>query len=435
MSAKKERGQVLVLIALGMVAIVGIVAVAVDGGQLFAERRRSQNAADNAALAAAYAICKKTDPVAAGLASAATNGYDNDGASNTVTLNHPPLSGAHLGDNEYSEAIVDSHRTTFFAQLIGFNDLPVTTRAVSHCRLSFDYAVLALTTRNDIHGLEVTGTGSLNVNGGGIMSDSTHPTQALYDFGSGSITAEVIHASGGVTCDGVCNPPAEGGVPYVPDPLASLPPPAVQPQPAQSTPTASPTCTTGGGHPGLAVNFNGSMNITLNPGMYCYIKGGSGIHYILNPGIYYIDGAGPLGFGIQITGDSTITGSNVMFYLSPNAGMVDMHGNAYVNISSCRSTNPGAWCVGSLSIYSGMLFFADRSYVKSISMIGNAHWDATGTIYAAGSNLDLSGNGVDNNLSSMIIAYTIKLGGDANTVVNYDPGLNITPPASVSLVD
>ena len=48
-----QKGSVLVLIALAMVAILGIAALAVDAGALYLERRELQNAVDAAALAGA----------------------------------------------------------------------------------------------------------------------------------------------------------------------------------------------------------------------------------------------------------------------------------------------------------------------------------------------------------------------------------------------
>ncbi|MCL5429269.1 MAG: pilus assembly protein TadG-related protein [Chloroflexi bacterium] len=406
MSLRSEKGQVLIFIILGLSAIVALVALAVDGGQLFAERRTAQNAADNAALAAAQALCKNSVPGAAALASAADNGFDNNGATNTVVMHNPPAGGPNAGDNEYAEVIIHSVRDTFFSQLIGQSSLEVTTRAVARCRKSFDYAVLALNTDTTVRGIEVVGDGNLDVNNGAIMSNSGHPTQSIYEDGSGSISADDIHANGGTSCSG-CVPAPVAGIPPVPDPLASVPPPT----------NPGGTC--------INANYSGSQTITLNPGLYCEIVGDSNVSFVLNPGIYYIDGPG----SFAVTSNSTITGSGVMIYLSPTAGAVDMTGNANVNISGCTISScgdPG---------YAGMLFYADRAFTQSISMTGNATWNAVGTIYAPSSFLDLSGNGAVNNLSSMIIADTIRLGGNSSVVVNYDPGLNVTPPATVSLVD
>ena len=52
----RQRGQAIVLLALAMTAIVAGVAVVVDGGYAFAQRRVSQNASDFAAMAGARTI-------------------------------------------------------------------------------------------------------------------------------------------------------------------------------------------------------------------------------------------------------------------------------------------------------------------------------------------------------------------------------------------
>ena len=46
-----ENGQVMILIAIGFAILLGFVALAVDGGMLYSDRRQAQNAADAAALA------------------------------------------------------------------------------------------------------------------------------------------------------------------------------------------------------------------------------------------------------------------------------------------------------------------------------------------------------------------------------------------------
>lgn len=53
MRRRAERGQAIVLIAAAMLAMVGIVAMAIDGGRIYFDRRQLQAAADAAALAAA----------------------------------------------------------------------------------------------------------------------------------------------------------------------------------------------------------------------------------------------------------------------------------------------------------------------------------------------------------------------------------------------
>src|ERR1051325_7662996 len=96
-AAPRRPGNVTVWVILSSSVIIGIVALCMDGGRMMEERRHCQAAADAAALAAAYdphanyQANQGKDPAhtaqAAAQASAATNGYANDGTDSTVTVN------------------------------------------------------------------------------------------------------------------------------------------------------------------------------------------------------------------------------------------------------------------------------------------------------------------------------------------------------------
>ncbi len=55
-----ESGVVLIIFALAMVILLGMIAVAIDGGYGFVQNRRAQNAADFAAFAAAQQLSSST---------------------------------------------------------------------------------------------------------------------------------------------------------------------------------------------------------------------------------------------------------------------------------------------------------------------------------------------------------------------------------------
>src|SRR5579859_3186445 len=55
--ARQERGQSAVLVALLLVALMGMLALAIDGGYALFMRRQAQNAADAGALAGAHDYC------------------------------------------------------------------------------------------------------------------------------------------------------------------------------------------------------------------------------------------------------------------------------------------------------------------------------------------------------------------------------------------
>ena len=56
--SERERGQVLLLMALTIVGLLAAVGLAIDGGTVFVERRRMQNAADAAALAGTHELAR-----------------------------------------------------------------------------------------------------------------------------------------------------------------------------------------------------------------------------------------------------------------------------------------------------------------------------------------------------------------------------------------
>jgi Flp pilus assembly protein TadG len=80
----KERGAAGVLVAVMMLAVIGAGALAVDVGQIYAERAQLQNGADAGAIAVAQAChataCSQTEAEA--IAGALANGNSNDGDSN-----------------------------------------------------------------------------------------------------------------------------------------------------------------------------------------------------------------------------------------------------------------------------------------------------------------------------------------------------------------
>jgi Flp pilus assembly protein TadG len=93
-SRDRERGQILVLFTLALVAIISMVGLVLDGGGAFAQRRDEQNGADLGALAGANAYLNTNGSVnaktnaarAAAIAATTRNGYTDGAAGTTVTV-------------------------------------------------------------------------------------------------------------------------------------------------------------------------------------------------------------------------------------------------------------------------------------------------------------------------------------------------------------
>ncbi len=134
---KSESGQAIVLLVFAIIGVMAFAGLAVDGGRLFVERRNVQNAADNASLGAALAICNdETNIVTTGLTIAAQNGYNNDGVFNTVTVNHPPTSGTFSGDDDYVEVIIDTDVAKTFIGIVYDGAMTAAGRSVSFCSIT-----------------------------------------------------------------------------------------------------------------------------------------------------------------------------------------------------------------------------------------------------------------------------------------------------------
>lgn len=63
-SAGSERGQILVIVAVGLIALVAMVGLVVDGGMAWGEQRRTQNGTDAMALAGATVLAEQLAGVA-----------------------------------------------------------------------------------------------------------------------------------------------------------------------------------------------------------------------------------------------------------------------------------------------------------------------------------------------------------------------------------
>src|ERR1700738_2225874 len=104
----RRTGSATVWLAVSLIAVVGIVALGLDGGRMMEERRRAQASADAAALAGAQPgydllhdspsrVPSPTLVVQAATQVLSDNGYI-DGASATLTVRVGPTSGLFKGN-------------------------------------------------------------------------------------------------------------------------------------------------------------------------------------------------------------------------------------------------------------------------------------------------------------------------------------------------
>jgi Flp pilus assembly protein TadG len=122
------RGQILVLFALALVAIVAVVGLILDGGATFAQRRGQQNAADMAALAGAndYLLNNSaTTATARAKAVALQNGYADAVGAITVGVTIDTTNGAAVTVN------ISAPHQNNFASIVGMPTWTVSTTATA----------------------------------------------------------------------------------------------------------------------------------------------------------------------------------------------------------------------------------------------------------------------------------------------------------------
>jgi hypothetical protein len=127
----RQRGQMLALFAISLVAIIAMTGLVIDGGMTFTQRRDEQNVADAAAMAAAYAYANTNETptaIAHGLSTAAANGYTHgqDGANVAVAVS------VSNGLATVTANVTKPHRN-YFSGIVGFGswDVSVTASAIA----------------------------------------------------------------------------------------------------------------------------------------------------------------------------------------------------------------------------------------------------------------------------------------------------------------
>lgn len=208
-ASQSEKGQALVLIVLAIVGLFAFAALAVDVSMILATRRDAQNAADAAALSAAFAKCNGENLFNAAVQTAADNGYTSSEVA-TVQVNNPPASGPYAGQGNYIEVVITTLHSPMFSHMITNQPLEETVQAVSVCEvtagggekvpaLGGETSMLALS-ETATNGVSNSGSSTIRVYGG-IYVNSNKP-YAFHQNGSAKTYMHWLKVRGGATSGG-----------------------------------------------------------------------------------------------------------------------------------------------------------------------------------------------------------------------------------------
>ncbi len=413
---RSQRGQALILLVAAIVGLVAITALAIDAGNAFSDRRHAQNAADAAALAGALTCALAGTPDCTSvsdqvrtiaLTRADSNDYTNDGV-NTVTVNTPPVAGcngtngAYVGNTEYIQVIIRSTVNTFFAPIVGINQLNNCVESIARVKpattgeMFFGNAMVSLSP-NTCRAFRVSGSSNTTVTGGGIFTNSNSGCQQgdFNQSGNGRITApsNCVVGSSSFSSGKVIPPPSHcEPFPY--------PPQYILPE---------PSCAVDGTRTGSKKN---GYNVTPGniPGSWLSET------VVLGSGVYCISG------DATINSTDSITGQDVLLYFA--SGGLHINGKAEINLDA-PDTGP----------YKGLLVYLPLDNDSSIIINGSSDSEFTGTILAPASDIQINGTAAAEGYHSQIIGYTIDLIGTSNAEINYsdEDNYDATIPPSIEL--
>jgi Flp pilus assembly protein TadG len=434
----EDSGQTLVVVALCMGVIMGFLGLAIDVGRLRYDQRNLQTAADAAAVAAGLEIriCGNK-PNCAAMQAAATAALNENGFTGstlltncasststdlTLTVNSPACAlgsnDPNTGKNNYVEVVVAKTERTYFARVLGFDNVKINARAESERAVGGPC----------IYALDPSGSSAITIDVGLVstcsMVDESSSSSALTCLLSATVSVPRIKVTGGdagLLCAILPAPTLRATTPTPADPLAYLPTPSMG---ACGTSVASPY------HGSSSVISITALNgaVTFYPGTYC---GGININLLANatfqPGMYIIKSnhTGLLGStvgGLSINLLSTVTGTGVTFYNDGPSGSISFLAPSVLGLlGSVSLTAPTS------GEYGGMLFMQDPGNTTPSTIIASGPWGTKlqGAFYFPNATVNYAVDGVAsyNILVAKDIVFLAVLGSSfGNDYTSLDAG-------------
>ena len=423
-SRTPARGQVLIIFVFAIIGLIGITGLAIDGGNIFSDRRHAQNAADTAAMTAALTRVNtegdiEQDPgsyvgwgdcgdvstpsicgslvLNAALDRAAQNGYTGNLTDSTVEVHIPPIEGPYsdcadssFDCTKYIQVIIDTNVNTWFARVLGVPQMHNHVSAVAMSSAAHHGSPFP---GSAIIGLDPNGTSfaacpsaSLRwiLHGGGIFANhnACAKTASSVTFDPG-FCATAVNTATGFGCTVSQNNPSLL-IHYPTDIPAMLPP----------IPPCDGVAYTGSdgkiheqvGKEGRGSKVNG-FDHQYAPGLYCIYNAGGNIH-------------------------NEITGDGVTFYVMDSAFTMKYNGGgAFATKAPTSGT------------YAGVLMFSNLTSspcTQNVQFRGNGHDPIVGTVFMPSACIDWRGNSNGIAADTQLIGYDVTSNGTADPVFDYN---------------
>lgn len=436
---QSRGGAVTPLTILSLALLVGVAALVIDAGTLMEARRHVQAAADAAALAGADDLYtnyltnqgKDTGRSAqdAAVSCASANGYSNDGAQSTVTVNTSGAnykSGPNAGQTippGYIEVVIQYNAPHLFSGVFGAGSSPISARAVARGQFASAGPFNGLTALNlNSNGaLSIGNLASLTVKGGILVNSSsglainaslTAQVATTQLTVNPSLLLNILSILPNLLGIGGSSPSVVGSLPE-PDPLRFLPAPST----TGLTVNSNVAITSGKKdlYPGVYKNGIVISGLTTNVTLH---DGGSG-----SPGVYYLQGLN----GLQVTEWASVQTASgetggIMIYNDWNDGTDSFSVTTFGSVALIPPSS---------GIYRGLLYFqkpgTSTTSGPPLTFSANGAAIVRGTLYASHAQASLSSLLATNVLGGQVIADTVNANGN----VTIDPGTQPTASSRI----
>jgi Flp pilus assembly protein TadG len=461
-----ERGQILVLFVLGLVVMLAVGALLLDGANALVTRRRLQNVGDAAALAGAHTlqatgsahVCStvsssppgapRADIVAAVTASIAANWPSFPAASITVTC-----APEAIYENQAVRVDLRISSSNFLGAAIGYGGTvaATTSTAINGQTLGSAYSVVLLDPSNSSWPNARNGCPSFLISGGptitfdgSVYVDSACSTAVGTNGNAASVTFAAnrqLYVVGGYVPGPLTITPAPIlGASPLPDPLADIEPLDTRPAPVGTLPLRS----------SVPIILNNTTQV-LEPGIYL---GGIQLRNssiaLLRPGIYVLDGGGlstSLGLDIgaqasvcSISATSTATDCSNWEAECPDTacGVLIYNKGLLSGLGAMGQISIGAGATMKLRAYDDRAIMSGTSYFQyrnlliwqdknpvptallgqpEIRLSGGGNVTISGTVYAPSAKVSMGGgsggSGGNVTLTLQFIAWDLEMSGNS----------------------
>ena len=421
LGARRDSGQIIILTAFSMVAMLAIAALSIDVSFMYDKRNRLYSAADAAAKSGAAEVYRNSSISPTALQAFADYEVSRQGFSpgttTTVTVHRGPSSGPFAGNTSFVEVIVSEPTATFFGRVLGWTSMTPGARAVagtspgSNCIIALGPGPVtsvgggtSVPVALNIGNSELT-MNSCNVSVNGNI-DGDNPMARI--TGGGTNVSSLCYE----TCTGFNS--LQTGTSPVSDPFSSL-----------AAPTVAGPCN--------SVTISGTM--TLPAGCYSRIDMQNNSTLNLSSGIYKLTGAFTTG------GNSHVNGTGVMLYLTTAVS------GAIVTGSTCSaSAAAGCFNIGNSTewhlsaptsgTYRAILMYQDPNDHLPAQFDGNNPiYDLSGAMYFPHADVTFrNGLGATNDCT-LFVAQSILINNGNGTFSNACTAYGGSPILTITIVE